>query len=51
MPRPAACLPCRSHVRLHFFVNLAAAGGLLLLQSFGAGRFTVDELIRAKKRQ
>jgi uncharacterized membrane protein YphA (DoxX/SURF4 family) len=38
-------------VRLHFFVNLASAGGLLLLQSFGPGSFTVDELIRRKKRQ
>lgn len=38
-----------SHVRLHFVVNLGVAGGLLLLASFGAGRFTVDALM--KKRQ
>ncbi|PSC68068.1 family transcriptional regulator [Micractinium conductrix] len=28
------------HVRLHFATNLGVAGGLLLLASFGAGRFT-----------
>lgn len=39
----------RSHVRLHFVTNLAVSGGLIMLQSFGAGRYTVDNLL--KKRQ
>ncbi|KAL4436580.1 hypothetical protein ABPG75_003719 [Micractinium tetrahymenae] len=37
------------HVRLHFATNLGVAGGLLLLASFGAGRFTVDALLAKKK--
>jgi len=32
------------HVREHFFVNAAVAGGLLLLQSFGPGMISVDHL-------
>ena len=39
-----------AHVRLHFVTNLGVAGGLLLLASFGAGRFTVDRLLEKKKR-
>ncbi|WIA30441.1 hypothetical protein OEZ86_000525 [Tetradesmus obliquus] len=35
----------RQHVRDHFFTNAAVAGGLLLMQSFGAGLFTVDSLL------
>ena len=27
-----------AHVRLHFVTNLGVAGGLILLQNFGAGR-------------
>ena len=34
---------------LHFATNLGVAGGLLLLASFGAGRFTVDALLNKKK--
>ncbi len=37
-----------AHVRLHFVTNLAVCGGLLLLQGFGAGRYTVDELLKKK---
>ncbi|KAI3426484.1 hypothetical protein D9Q98_008850 [Chlorella vulgaris] len=39
-----------AHVRLHFVTNLSVAGGLLLLGSFGAGRFTVDAWLAAKKK-
>ena len=56
----ATCWPCwaggwptpsyAAHVRLHFVTNLGVAGGLLLLASFGAGRFTLDELLRLKKK-
>ena len=28
-----------AHVRLHFVTNLGVAGGLILLQNFGAGRW------------
>lgn len=35
----------RQHVREHFYTNAAVAGGLLLMQSFGAGLFTVDSLL------
>ena len=38
-----------AHVRLHFVTNLGVAGGLLLLASFGAGRFTVDALLQKKR--
>lgn len=31
--------------RRHFVANMGIAGGLLLLQSFGPGRFTMDEII------
>jgi uncharacterized membrane protein YphA (DoxX/SURF4 family) len=34
------------HYREHFVTNLATAGGLLLLQRIGAGKFTVDELLK-----
>ena len=32
--------------REHFVVNLAVAAGMLLLRQFGAGRFSVDELMK-----
>ena len=32
------CRQYAGHVRVHFLTNLAIAGGLVLLQSFGAGR-------------
>lgn len=34
------------HYREHFMTNVATAGGLLLLQKLGGGRFTVDELMK-----
>ena len=37
-----------AHVRSHFMTNMGVAGGLILLQSFGAGRFAVDSLMRKK---
>lgn len=37
------------HAQLHFVVNLSCAGGLLILQSLGAGRYTVDNLIKKKE--
>ena len=43
-----SCRQYKSHVRLHFVTNLGVAGGLVLLQSFGAGRFTVDRLMQKK---
>ena len=36
----------RLHAREHFAVNVAVAGGLLLIQEVGGGRFTVDELMK-----
>ena len=34
------------HYREHFVTNVATAGGLLLLQKMGPGKYTVDELLR-----
>jgi len=34
------------HYREHFVTNVATAGGLLLLQKIGAGKYTVDELLK-----
>ena len=34
------------HYREHFVTNVATAGGLLLLQKMGAGKYTVDELLK-----
>jgi len=34
------------HYREHFVTNLATAGGLLLLQKLGAGKYSVDELLK-----
>ncbi|PNH09660.1 hypothetical protein TSOC_003665 [Tetrabaena socialis] len=36
------------HVRLHFFGNVAVAGGLVLLQCLGAGEYTIDSLMGRK---
>jgi len=36
------------HYREHFVTNVATAGGLLLLQKIGAGKYTVDELLKKK---
>ena len=40
----------QQHVRSHFFTNVGVAGGLLLLQAFGAGKYTVDALMNKKSR-
>lgn len=48
--RPVLCRQYRSHVRSHFFTNLGVAGGLLLLQTFGAGMYSVDAILQSKKR-
>eukprot|EP00048_Salpingoeca_helianthica_P017677 m.238516 g.238516 ORF g.238516 m.238516 type:complete len:283 (+) comp21827_c0_seq1:3-851(+) len=37
------------HAREHFTVNMGVAGGLLLLTVVGAGRFTIDELLKKKQ--
>lgn len=34
------------HYREHFVTNVATAGGLLLLQKIGAGKYTVDALMK-----
>ena len=34
------------HYREHFVTNVATAGGLMLLQQIGAGKYTVDELLK-----
>lgn len=36
------------HYREHFMTNVATAGGLLMLQKLGGGRYTVDELLKKK---
>lgn len=38
----------QAHVRSHFVTNMGVAGGLVLLQSMGAGGFTVDRLLQKK---
>jgi uncharacterized membrane protein YphA (DoxX/SURF4 family) len=38
-----------AHIREHAFTNYAVAGGLLLMQSFGAGVFSFDSLLSDKK--
>lgn len=39
------------HVRDHFFTNTAIAGGLLLLQSLGAGALTLDAALERRKQR
>ncbi len=36
------------HAREHFFVNIGTAGGILLLSFVGAGKYSVDELLKKK---
>jgi len=36
------------HYREHFMTNIATAGGLMLLQKMGGGKYTVDELLKKK---
>jgi uncharacterized membrane protein YphA (DoxX/SURF4 family) len=36
----------RMHAREHFTVNVAVAGGLLLVQELGGGKYAVDELLK-----
>jgi len=45
---PARCRrrQYKSHVRSHFFTNLGVAGGLLLVQTFGAGIYSVDAILK-----
>ncbi len=39
----------RAHIRSHFFLNTAVAGGVLLLQSSGAGMLTLDAALAGKQ--
>jgi uncharacterized membrane protein YphA (DoxX/SURF4 family) len=39
----------RQNIRDGFFVNVAVAGGLVLMQSFGSGVLSVDELLHKQK--
>ena len=34
------------HAREHFVVNLSAAGGMILLAGFGAGKYSMDEYLK-----
>ena len=36
------------HVQSHFFTNAGVAGGLLLLQTFGAGKYSGDAVLKKK---
>ena len=45
----AVCRQYQSHVRSHFATNLGAAGGLLLMQNYGAGQYTIDKLMKGNK--
>lgn len=50
-PLTGSCGVCRQfqlHVRSHFFTNVGVAGGLLLLQTFGAGKYSVDAILKKK---
>ena len=38
--------PIRLHAREHFTVNVALAGGLLLVQEVGGGKYAFDELLK-----
>lgn len=46
--RPGICRQYQLHVRSHFFTNVGVAGGLLLLHTFGAGKYSVDALLKKK---
>jgi len=48
---PAHGLPFwySTHARDHFAVNIGVAGGLLLFQTMGAGRYSVDALLKKKE--
>jgi uncharacterized membrane protein YphA (DoxX/SURF4 family) len=37
-----------SHMREHFCTNAAVAGGLLLLQEHGGGKYTLDEYMKKR---
>ena len=43
-----ACRQYEIHRRQHFVTNLSVAGGLLLFQSVGAGRYSVDEIMKKR---
>jgi uncharacterized membrane protein YphA (DoxX/SURF4 family) len=36
------------HAREHFYVNIGTAGGILLLSFLGAGKYSVDALLKKK---
>ena len=42
----APSLGAQLHARQHFAVNVAVAGGLLLIQEVGGGKYTVDEFMK-----
>ena len=42
----ADALPQRLHMREHFSVNVAVAGGLLLVQEVGGGKFAMDHILK-----
>lgn len=43
-----AAAAAATNAREHFTVNIAVAGGLLLISQVGGGRFAVDELLKKK---
>lgn len=43
-------IPYELHARDHFWTNFAVAGGLWMLQSFGPGQYSVDELLKKKEK-
>ncbi len=47
--RVAEPLNLRLHYREHFTVNVAVAGGLLLVGQVGGGRYAVDELLKKRE--
>ena len=39
----------KMHAREHFVVNLAVAGGLILLHIHGAGKYSMDEYLKKQE--
>lgn len=44
--RAGSQMEFRLHAREHFTVNVALAGGLLLVQEVGGGKYAFDELLK-----